>query len=95
MIKRDVRKDGTVRITFALPDGGKPVSVVADTHAWDPMALPMKKRSNGTRSVSVEVPKGSHIRFRYLDADGLWFDDPDGDHHEPNGFGQSHTVVAV
>ena len=37
------------------------------------------KRSNGTRSVSVEVPAGQEICFRYLGDGGVWFDDPDAD----------------
>ena len=35
------------------------------------------RRSNGTRSVSVDVPRGEEVRFRYLGDGGVWFDDPD------------------
>lgn len=93
MIKKKSTKDGLVQVTFALPDGGQPVSVVADINGWDPMAHPMKKRSNGTRSVSLQVAAGDVVRFRYLDADGRFFDDPDADHVEPNGYGETHAVV--
>ncbi len=93
MIKKKRQKDGSVQLTFSLPDGGRPVSVVADVNGWDPFEHPMKKRSNGTRSVTINVPAGVAVRFRYLDADGTFFDDPDGDHYQPNGYGESHTVV--
>ncbi len=95
MIRKKPSKDGAVQVTFALPDGGSPVSVVADVNGWDPLAHPMKKRSNGTRSVVMSVPAGSRIRFRYLDEHGRFFDDPEGDGYEPNGYGDTHTVVAV
>jgi 1,4-alpha-glucan branching enzyme len=80
------RRDGMVRVTFALPasepDGA--VSVVGDFNEWDPYAHPLRRRANGTRSAAVTVPAGSTLRFRYLAEGGMWFDDatlpgPDGD----------------
>lgn len=94
MIRTKRQTDGFVQVTFALPDAGQSVSVVGDLNDWDPTALPMKKRSNGTRSVAVKVPAGTAIRFRYVADDGEYFDDPDG-HLEPNGLGGTHTVVTV
>jgi 1,4-alpha-glucan branching enzyme len=93
VIKKKQQKDGFVQVIFALPDVGEPVSVVADANGWDPLAHPMKKRTNGTRSVAINVPKGSSLRFRYLSADGQFFNDPEGDGFEDNGFGDTHTVV--
>jgi hypothetical protein len=95
VIKKKQQKDGSVQVVFALPDDGAAVSVVADVFDWDPLAMPLKKRSNGTRSATLVVPRGSAVRFRYLDEAGRFFDDPEGDSLEPNGYGQSHTVVAV
>lgn len=80
MIKR-VPANGTVKVTFALPVDqiDQPVSVVGDFNAWDPFAHPLKKRSNGTRSVSVELAAGAAFRFKYLTADGRWLTDPEAD----------------
>ena len=70
-------RDGTVRVTFALPvdepDGA--VSVVGDFNDWNPHAHPLKKRANQTRSAAVTVPSGSTLHFRYLGEGGIWFDD--------------------
>lgn len=82
------------KVTFVLPDGNGPVSVVGDFNGWDPFAHPLRKRSNGTRSVAVELPGGS-FAFRYLAADGSFFDDPDADAVEPNGYGDTHSVLVV
>jgi 1,4-alpha-glucan branching enzyme len=70
-------REGMIKVTFSLPasepDG--PVSVVGDFNEWDPLAHPLRRRANQTRSVSVTVPPGSTIRFRYLAEGGIWFDD--------------------
>jgi 1,4-alpha-glucan branching enzyme len=69
--------DGLVKVTFSLPSGepAGAVSVVGDFNDWDPSAHPLRPRSNQTRSVSVSVPAGSTLRFRYLAEGGRWFDD--------------------
>jgi 1,4-alpha-glucan branching enzyme len=70
-------RNGTVRVTFALPADEPPgaVSVVGDFNGWDPFAHPLRRRANGTRSAGVTVPAGSVLRFRYLAEGGVWFDD--------------------
>lgn len=95
MIRRQSLTDGRVKVTFAVPDAGTPVSVIADFNGWDPAAHPLRKRTNGTRSVAVELPVGEAIRFRYTDAEGHCFDDPEADALEPNGFGQTHAVLSL
>ena len=65
MLKRSLTSEDppTVKVTFALPivDADLPTSVVGDFNGWDPLAHPLKKRSNGTRSVTVEVPAGATL----------------------------------
>ena len=70
-------RDGTVRITFALPadEPSGAVSVVGDFNDWNPFAHPLQRRANGTRSAVVTVPTGATLRFRYLAEGGIWFDD--------------------
>jgi 1,4-alpha-glucan branching enzyme len=71
------RRDGTVRVTFALPveQPAAAVSVVGDFNEWNPFAHPLRVRANRTRSASVTVPSGSTLRFRYLAEGGRWFND--------------------
>ncbi len=70
-------RNGIVRVTFALPadEPRGAVSVVGDFNDWNPLAHPLRRRANGTRSAAVTVPAGSMLRFRYLAEGGLWFDD--------------------
>ena len=93
MIRKTAGPNGNVKLTFAVTDDGSPASVVGNFNDWDPAVHPLRKRSNGTRSTSVTVPAGSVLQFRYLAEGGKWFDDPDGQ-IEPNGLGQTHTVIA-
>lgn len=80
------------KIHFVLPDDVHDgvVSVVGSFNDWRPGAHRMIKRSNGTRSISVSVPLGQEVRFRYLGVGGVWFDDPDA--HEITAEG-SHVRV--
>ena len=70
-------RDGTVRITFALPADvpGGAVSVVGNFNDWNPYTHPLRKRANQTRSAAVTVKAGSTLHFRYLGEGGVWFDD--------------------
>jgi 1,4-alpha-glucan branching enzyme len=86
MIRRQNKGDD-VKVTFALPTEGNTgkVSVVGDFNAWRPGAHTLVKRANGTRSVSVTIPRGTVHRFRYLAEGGHWFDDPDADAYTHEG----------
>ena len=90
MLKRTKVKNLT-KVTFVLPthDPEGPVSVVGDFNGWQPGVHTLTKRSNGTRSASVTLTPGEKIRFRYLGADGRWFDDPGADGHD----GQNSIIV--
>ena len=69
----------TTKIQFVLPDDvhDGAVSAVGSFNDWQPGVHRLVRRSNGTRSVTVAVPRGQEIRFRYLGNGGIWFDDPD------------------
>ena len=71
----------TAKIQFVLPDDihDGPVSAVGSFNDWKPGVHRLVRRSNGTRSVTVEVPRGTEVSFRYLGNGGVWFDDPDAE----------------
>ncbi|MDQ2839367.1 MAG: isoamylase early set domain-containing protein [Actinomycetota bacterium] len=70
---------GQTKLQFVLPDDvhDGPVSAVGTFNGWQPGAHKLVRRSNGTRSVTVAVPAGERVHFRYLGSGGVWFDDPD------------------
>ncbi len=81
MLKRQKTKTGAVKVTFALPLDQTPeaVSVAGDFNGWDPLATPLKKRSNGTRSASIEIEQGTTVQFKYLADGGHWFTETETD----------------
>ncbi len=72
---------GVIEVQFTLPaaahDGA--VSVVGSFNDWTPGINGLETQPDGTRSVVIMVTAGSDVHFRYLGADGVWFDDPDAD----------------
>lgn len=75
-----IRNRDAYQLTFSLPAGADPagrVSVVGDFNDWTPGRHELTPLRDGSRSVSVRVPAGRPVRFRYLAADGHWFDDPE------------------
>lgn len=72
-------KTGMSKIVFVLPDDvhDGPVSAVGTFNDWIPGAHKLVRRTNGTRSISVTVPTGQDMHFRYLGSGGAWFDDPE------------------
>ena len=92
MIKRQKSKGNKVKVTFTMPLEQAPTaaSVVGDFNDWDPLATPLKKRSNGTRSASVELAAGQNVCFKYLCDGGEWCCD---DTVEMDAAGNSTFVV--
>jgi hypothetical protein len=82
MLKKSAApKNAGRRLTFVLaadqPAGQ--ISVVGTFNDWTPGAHVLRRRSNGTRSVSVTLPAGTTVTFRYLGEGNHWFDDEDAD----------------
>lgn len=79
MIKIKAATAGDTSVTFVLglDETPQPTSVVGSFNEWNPLANPLKKRSNGTRSVRIDVPAGEEITFKYLSEGDVWFSDPE------------------
>ncbi|MDQ1691067.1 MAG: hypothetical protein QOH56_3722 [Pseudonocardiales bacterium] len=77
-IKRDPKLT-QAKVQFVLPDDihDGPVSAVGTFNGWRPGVHRLIRRSNGTRSVTVSLPAGEEVCFRYLGSGGVWFDDPE------------------
>jgi 1,4-alpha-glucan branching enzyme len=85
VIRRKAVEDG-VAVTFVVDcDLDGQVSVVGDFNDWTPGAHLLRRRSNGTRSVTATLPAGRRVHFRYLASGGRWFNDPEADGHDGQG----------
>ena len=96
MIKSSKDKAG-VKLTFtlSLQDTPQPVSVCGDFNDWNPLAHPLKKRANGTRSAAVVVPTGGTYAFKYLAEGGTWFNDVGADRHTTNEYGEVNSLIVT
>ncbi len=52
-----------------------------------------RKRSNGTASAALTLSSGDRYAFRYVTADGDWFNDEQADDYEPNGIDGFNCVL--
>ncbi|MET9322818.1 isoamylase early set domain-containing protein [Streptomyces sp. NPDC003038] len=80
MLERRQDHDHT-EVTFILPAEAPagPVSVVGDFNDWHPDTHPLRARADGTRAVSVTLPREATHTFRYLAAGDYWFNDDQAD----------------
>jgi 1,4-alpha-glucan branching enzyme len=71
-------------VTFVIP-ADQPcgqVSVVGDFNDWQPGAHPFVERGDGTRAVTIALPREQRYGFRYLAHGDYWFDDEESDGRE-------------
>jgi 1,4-alpha-glucan branching enzyme len=93
MIVRTETDDGQQAVMFVL-DVEEDVSVVGDFNGWDPYAHPLVRDGSGHRAATVPLEPGSYA-FRYLAAEGRFFDDPQADSFADNGYGETHGVLDI
>lgn len=98
MIKRTRAKSGGDRaiVSFSLPLSEAPdgASVLGDFNEWNAHAHPLRRRSNGTRSVKTELDPGIH-HFKYLLDGGRWENEPMADRHYANEWGEIDSVLEI
>ena len=95
--KTDVKNSNDVKVTFSV-DGDNanlPASVVGEFNDWNPEALPLKKRSNGAHTANVTLASGQSYRFRYVSADGVWFNDEAADAYSVGDAGEEDCLVVL
>lgn len=81
-----------VMVTFVLPRHlAEAVSVVGEFNDWDPAATPMQN-SDGSYRATISLAPGRY-RFRYLAADGRWFNDEAAHDYQTNDYGGADSVL--
>jgi 1,4-alpha-glucan branching enzyme len=98
MPKKGYSKDGkTCRVTFELPAAvaAQTASVCGEFNNWEPDAHPMKRRKDGSFSLTVRLSPGQTLRYRYLLDGARWENDWAADAYAANPFGSEDSVVHV
>jgi 1,4-alpha-glucan branching enzyme len=84
-------------VTFEVQpeDNAQTAALCGEFNGWDPAAHPMKRRKDGSFSLTLSLPVGQQYRFRYLLDGERWTNDPAADTLIPNPFGSADSVVQV
>jgi 1,4-alpha-glucan branching enzyme len=97
-MKKSYTKTGrSCRVTFELPSevNANTVALCGEFNDWDPIQHPMKRRKDGSFSLTVSLKPGDEYRFRYLVDGERWENDWEADKYVPNEFGTEDSVVVV
>ena len=97
MQKSYTKTGRSCRVTFELPSQveAKNVALCGEFNQWDPNKHSLKRRRDGSFSLTVSLKPGSEYRFRYLLDGRKWENDWAADKYVPNVFGKEDSVVVV
>ena len=97
MLRRTKPKSNRTKIAFAVPHDLAPVgvSLVGEFNGWDRSTHPMRKRSNGTRSVTLELETGRRWEYLYVTEEGVFFCDPEAEALVANPYGGPNSVITT
>ncbi len=97
-MKKSYTKTGRAcRVTFSLPSDvvAKKVALCGEFNEWDPKKHILKKRKDGTFSLTVSLKSGNEYRFRYLLDGKRWENDWSADKYVSNTHGAEDSVIIV
>ncbi len=98
MIKKEYSKTGrSCKVTLELPPeiNAQSASVCGEFNEWVQDALPMKRRKDGSFTVTFSLKPGQQYRFRYLLDGTRWENDWTADAYLPNQYGGDDSVLTV
>jgi 1,4-alpha-glucan branching enzyme len=98
MMKKAYTETGrSCRVTFELPGqvSAETVALCGEFNEWDPTQHPMKRRKDGSFSLTISLKPGNEYRFRYLLDGERWENDWAADKYVLNEFGTEDSVVVV
>ncbi|MFA6133174.1 MAG: glycogen-binding domain-containing protein [Phycisphaerae bacterium] len=84
-------KSKQVRFELSSASSAREVKLAGDFNAWKP--VPMRKSTNGSYTLQVEVPQGI-CQYKFV-IDGQWTTDPDHNNLVRNSFGTFNSVARL
>lgn len=90
------KKTRQTRVTFELPAelNAQTACLCGEFNSWDTTAHPMKRRKDGSFTLTIPLEAGAH-RFRYILDGERWENDWAADDYVPNEYGSDDSVVQV
>jgi len=98
MKKRFLKTKPVCKVTFELPTeatrGASKVVLVGEFNNWDAGSTLMKRRKDGSYSITLDLPVNREYQFKYL-IDGHWENDWNADNYLPNPSGDCENSVVI
>lgn len=99
MKKRFLKTRPVCKVTFELPQaatsGAGKVALVGEFNSWDTGSTLMKRRKDGSYSITIDLPASREYQFKYLIDDTYWENDWSADNYRPNNIGDCENSVVV
>ena len=97
-MKKTYSKTGRAcRVTFELPAEveAESVALCGEFNDWDKSKHQLKRRKDGSYSITISLEPGQSYRFRYWLDGERWENDWDADGYVANEFGSEDSLVTV
>jgi len=99
MKKRFLKTKPVCKVTFELPQeaarGARKVALVGEFNDWDGDSTPMKRRKDGSYSITLDLPADREYQFKYLIDGDCWENDWQADKYLPSRMGDCDNSVVV
>ena len=98
MPKKDYTKTGrSCRVTFELPAEVKAqkACLCGEFNQWDPSSHPMKRRKDGSFTLTISMKPGQQYRYRFLLDGERWENDWAAEAYLPNDQGSEDSLVII
>jgi 1,4-alpha-glucan branching enzyme len=99
MKKRFLKTKPVCKVTFELPGAAagdaRNVALVGEFNDWDPGQTSMKRRRDGSYSVTLNLECNREYQYKYLIDYKHWENDWEADKYLPSPVGSSDNSVVV
>jgi 1,4-alpha-glucan branching enzyme len=99
MKKRMLKTKPVCKVTFELPveaaNMASSVYLVGDFNDWDTGTTPMKRRKDGSFSVTIDLDCGREYEYKYLIDSATWENDWAADKYTPSPLGNGENSVVI
>ena len=99
MKKRFLKTKPVCKVTFELPKEitreARTVALVGEFNSWDTTSTLMRRRKDGSFSITLDLPAHREYQFKYLIDNDYWENDWQADKYLPNNIGDSDNSIVV
>ncbi|MGD2137552.1 MAG: isoamylase early set domain-containing protein [Gammaproteobacteria bacterium] len=99
MKKRFLKTRPVCKVTFELPreaaSGASRIALAGEFNDWDVETTLLKRRKDGSFSLTLDLPANREYQFRYLIDGRRWENDWHADKYLPNSVGDGENSVVV